>query len=228
MANFHTHIAVAAAGSGILASTVLAADAVTPGQATVLWAVGAGAGLLPDIDSDSSRSIRWIFNGLAVISALITLMVLHNQLSLYALWAAMGFTYMAIRYGAMPLFAEWTVHRGIFHSVLVLPFFTLATVLLSDQVFQLPVYLSWLAGLFVLFGAFIHLLLDEIYAVDLEGARLKASFGTALKLFSFNNLLGSAGMAAAVAVLFIAVPPIEPFVQFVAAVDWLEVLNLPV
>ncbi len=228
MANFHTHIAVAAAGSGLLASTVLAAGAVTPGQATVLWAVGAGAGLLPDIDSDSSRSIRWIFNGLAVISALIVLMVLHTQLSLYVLWAAMGFTYMAIRYGAMPLFAEWTIHRGIFHSILVLPFFALVTVVLSDQVFLLPVHLSWLAGLFVLFGAFIHLLLDEIYAVDLEGARLKASFGTALKLFSFNNLPGSAAMAAAVAMLVMTVPPVEPFVRFVTAVNWLKVLNLPV
>ena len=38
-----------------------------------------------------------------------------------------------------------------------------------------------MSGLFVSVGYVIHLVLDEIYSVDLTGARVKRSFGTALK-----------------------------------------------
>ncbi|MCV6590398.1 MAG: metal-dependent hydrolase [Marinobacterium sp.] len=228
MADFHTHIGVAAAGSALLASTLLAAEAISPGQAIVLWALGAGAGLLPDIDSDSSRSIRWIFNGLGVLAALSVLLNFYKGFPIYIIWAAMGFTFLAIRYGAMPLFAAWTIHRGIFHSLLVLPFYALCTVLIADHIFLLEPWLSWLAGIFVIFGAFIHLLLDELYAVDLEGVRLKSSFGTALKPFSFNNLPVSVAMLVLVMSLASIVPPVEPFLAFIDGVRWHQMLSMAI
>lgn len=226
MANFHTHLTVAAAGSGALASTLLAAEQITAGEATVLWALGAGAGLLPDIDADSSRSIRWIFNTLAIIAALITLMVLYRHLALPALWGSMVISFLAVRFGAMPLFAQWTVHRGIFHSLLALPFFTFCTVILAQGVFSLSTTMSWLAGCFVLLGAFIHLLLDEIYAVDLEGTRLKRSFGTAMKPFSLNTPIASAAMAIAVIALFPSTPSFQPFLRFWSQIDLPALMRL--
>lgn len=226
MANFHTHLAVAAAGSGAFASALLAAEQLTPGEATALWALGAGAGLLPDIDSDSSKSIRWIFNTLAIICSLVTLLVLYPHLSLPQLWGSMAIAFLAIRFGAMEIFARFSVHRGIFHSLLVLPFFTFCTVILAHGVFGLSVAISWLAGAFVLLGAFIHLLLDEIYAVDLEGTRLKKSFGSAMKPVSMNNPLASVAMAGAVAMLFPATPPLQPFFRFVAEIDWLALMRV--
>jgi len=227
MANFHTHISVAAVASGLLSSTLLVADVVSPGEATILWVLGAGGGLLPDIDSDSSRSIRWIFNSLAVLASLITLLATHSQLPLYGLWLAIAATYIAVRYGAMPLFAEWTRHRGIFHSLLALPFFTLITVYIAEQLFQQPVWLAWTAGTFICAGALVHLILDELYAVDLEGLDLKASFGTALKPFSLNNLVTSGVMGVSVAALVWFAPPIAPFLRVLERVDWARLFSVP-
>jgi len=54
---------------------------------------------------------------------------------------------------------------------------------------------SWLSGLFIGFGFIVHLLLDEIYSVDLSNKRMKKSFGTALKLYSYKNMTTTALMA---------------------------------
>ena len=54
-------------------------------------------------------------------------------------------------------------------------------------------------GLFVLIGFIIHLVLDEIYSVDVEGAVIKKSFGTALKLFDYHSWRASGLMAIALA-----------------------------
>ncbi len=90
--------------------------------------------------------------------------------------------------------ARFTVHRGIFHSVLALVFFSLLMVCVSDYAFrQNPIY-AWLNGFFLGFGFLVHLLLDEIYSVDLSNRRIKKSFGTALKLINYKNLPSSALM----------------------------------
>ena len=57
---------------------------------------------------------------------------------------------------------------------------------------------AWLAGGFMLIGYLTHLILDEIYSVDVMDTRIKASFGTALKL---DRSAASAGTTA------MAVPP---------------------
>jgi hypothetical protein len=46
-------------------------------------------------------------------------------------------------------------------------------------------------------GATVHLLLDELYSVDLSGLRIKRSFGTALKLTDWTQPLFSALMLTA-------------------------------
>jgi len=46
------------------------------------------------------------------------------------------------------------------------------------------VNLAWLAAAFVGGGYLLHLLLDEIYSVDLMGGSFKQSFGSALTLFN--------------------------------------------
>jgi hypothetical protein len=57
--------------------------------------------------------------------------------------------------------------------------------------------------------------LDEIYSVDIEGAALKKSFGTALKLFDYQKLGTSAFMGAAFAALLAAAPPMHDFQEIV-------------
>ncbi|MGF1805972.1 hypothetical protein L4C31_12055, partial [Aliivibrio sifiae] len=65
---------------------------------------------------------------------------------------------------------------------------------------------------------FIHLLLDEIYSVDLANVRIKRSFGSALKLTDFSNLTLSSFFLIITAVLFWLAPPIESTLTTLS--DW--------
>jgi hypothetical protein len=62
-------------------------------------------------------------------------------------------------------------------------------------------------------GYLTHLILDEIYSVDVMDTRVKASFGTALKLFDHRHLGHSAVMAAAVGLVFMWTPPARVFLN---------------
>jgi hypothetical protein len=52
---------------------------------------------------------------------------------------------------------------------------------------QNSIMMAWLSGGFILLGGMIHLLLDELYSVDLSNVTVKRSFGTAMKLADFDN-----------------------------------------
>ena len=85
------------------------------------------------------------------------------------------------------------------------------TAVIFDRVFHEPAALAWLTGLFVLIGFITHLVLDEIYSVDIEGVSIKKSFGTALKLFDYRSWLASGGMAIALIAVAFATPPARDF-----------------
>ena len=80
----------------------------------------------------------------------------------------------------LPIFRRTTTHRGIFHSVPSAGIFALGAYLATiryDDFDRLVVGAAALAAVLS------HLILDEIYSVDLMGVRLKKSFGTALSLW---------------------------------------------
>jgi len=54
MANFKTHVSVAAALSGVLATGFLAAGVAAPKDVWLYFAMGTVGGVLPDIDADHS------------------------------------------------------------------------------------------------------------------------------------------------------------------------------
>jgi hypothetical protein len=89
---------------------------------------------------------------------------------------------------ASKIFAKFTVHRGIFHSLLAALFFWFLTTAVTYHVFGLSPFNAWLTGCFVGLGYVLHLLLDELYSVDLMGASVKRSFGTAVKVVSFTHM----------------------------------------
>ena len=72
-----------------------------------------------------------------------------------------------------------------------------------------------LRAYFTLIGFIIHLVLDEAYSVDIEGAELKRSFGTAFKLIDFNSLSASGLMGAALALAIFLAPPSKGFSDMV-------------
>ena len=139
----------------------------------------------------------------------------YSIVELSILW---GVTYVLVRHVIFKLFARFSVHRGVFHSLLAAAFFGFLTTSLMHHVFRLSPLVAWMSGLFVSAGYMIHLVLDEIYSVDLTGARVKRSFGTALKLIS-ADVKATTCLVLATMVIFFATPNAEKFVQTVLNFD---------
>jgi len=195
MANFKTHFNVAAITTGLTAAVLLSAEHINLNTALGLWFLGTVGGLLPDIDSDNSTSLDIIFNLFLFATLLVVMRHItaedFQQISLVELIVAPLFVYVLIRYLIRPIFEKVTVHRGSCHSLLFVLLIALTTTQvvwrLTLQISEQFIVIAWLSGGFVFLGGFIHLLLDEIYSVDLSNARMKRSFGTALKLAEFRN-----------------------------------------
>ncbi|MFG6179457.1 metal-dependent hydrolase [Halomonas sp. THAF12] len=199
MADFRTHLSVAAGGGTLLALVGWQADLWTPGEALSVVGLTALGGILPDIDADNSHAVSLIFTLLAVLAVVAGALLLSPWLSLGALLATCGGLYIGVRYGLSPIFKHFSVHRGIWHSLLAALLCGLAISAGGYRFLALQPGFAWAQGLAVMLGFLIHLLLDELYSVDLTGARLKRSFGTALKPFDYREPLNSALMLLMVA-----------------------------
>jgi len=207
MANFQTHLGGAALGGGLVASGILATGVVNLPQAITGWLLVMLGGLLPDIDSDHSNVVRGLFSVFGGMVAILSIIILGADASIGLMWLVGTASFLFVRYGVWYVFARFTVHRGIFHSLLAGSLFSLFTAALSYQLMGLSSQISWLMGLCLFSGFIIHLLLDECYSVDLVNGRVKRSFGTAMKLFDYNNLLNNLWMLMACAALLLLAPP---------------------
>jgi hypothetical protein len=103
---------------------------------------------------------------------------------------------------AMRLFIELTVHRGIFHSIPMGFLLGIGTTIFLKTLFWIDISIAVWGGFFVTLGFLTHLILDEIYSVDLINRRMKKSFGTALTFYKKNNLFGTFIVYFLIAVLF--------------------------
>jgi hypothetical protein len=146
------------------------------------------AGMLPDLDSASGRPVREVF-GIAALAVplLLARRLQHAGLGPEEVVLAGAGLYLLIRFGLAWVFRHLTVHRGMFHS---LPAALIAgeAVFLADDGAE-PYGRLTLAGGVVL-GFLSHLILDEIYSVDMSGMvpRLNQAAGSAVKLFSKSVL----------------------------------------
>src|SRR5919198_3910827 len=214
MANFKTHVSVAAALSGVMATGFLVVGVAAPKDVWLYFAMGTVGGILPDIDADHSIPGRIFFSFFALVVAFLTLFSragVYSIVELSILWVA---TYVVVRYVIFKMFAKFSVHRGVFHSLLAAAFFGLLTTSLTYHLFRLSALGAWMSGLFVSVGYMIHLVLDELYSVDLTGARVKHSFGTALKVISSNAKTTSV-LALATVLVFYTTPSADRFVHTV-------------
>ena len=213
MANFTTHIAVGTVASGLLATVAMAADVVSPENLLTVALAGTLGSVLPDIDLKDSRPGQAIFSGLAVFLAFVVLFNVGWRYSIAEMWIIWIAVFLGVRYGAHYVFHRMSYHRGIYHSILAGVFFAFVTAIVFKHLFNKPSGVAWLAGAFMFIGYLVHLTLDEIYSVDVMDTRIKASFGTALKLWDGRRLDHSAMMAVAVVAVFFATPPSNVFVQ---------------
>jgi membrane-bound metal-dependent hydrolase YbcI (DUF457 family) len=220
MANFNTHIAVGAVCSGLGATVALATGLAQPTELLTLTSAGVIGSILPDIDLDKSGPSRFLFGALGVILAFGTLFYFHfRQFSLVELWLVWTAVYLLVRYGLWHVFMNYSAHRGVWHSLLAGVFFMALSAAILSTLFGKEPAFAWLGGAFVLFGYMVHLVLDEIYAVDFENAHIKKSFGTALKLFEYHSLIKSGLMAAAVAAAIFVAPSFKPFMETVQSAE---------
>ncbi|HJZ43103.1 MAG TPA: metal-dependent hydrolase [Hyphomicrobiaceae bacterium] len=213
MANFPTHIAIGTVVSGGLATVTLAADVVGPENLVAVTLAGVLGSVLPDIDLKDSRPSRAMFAGLGVFFAFAVLFSLETPYSVAEMMLLWLGTLVAVKYVAQAFFHRLSYHRGIWHSVLAALFCACFTAVVYSRLLGRPEGVAWLAALFMFVGYMTHLILDEVYSVDVMDTRIKASFGTALKLFDGNHPGHSSAMAVATVLVFLLSPPIKTFLN---------------
>ena len=144
-------------------------------------------GLLPDIDIKTSRSYQDCMSITACIAAMLLIIRVNGAGISPELVSIIGaFAFLAIKFGVGGVIRTFTVHRGMIHSI---PF----AILCGEIVFLIsPGDMSArvLKAIGLTLGCFSHLLLDEIYSVQVTQGKLstKKSFGTALKFGQFKNM----------------------------------------
>jgi len=226
MANFNTHLNTAVIITGLGSATLLTAGHIDLSGALWLWFLGSIGGLLPDIDSDNSTSLNTIFNLFSLSAVLLVLHYITTELiieiSFIELIVMPLLVYGFMKYVIRPIFEWITVHRGSCHSLLFLVLCALLTTQvtwqLNEQTTTQAATFAWLTGGFILIGGLIHLLLDEIYSVDLSNVTIKRSFGTALKIADFDNKLITLASIIAIAGLIYVAPSTEQTI--IALSDW--------
>ena len=226
MANFNTHLNVAALLTGISSASLVAAGHVELNTAIWLWFLGTIGGLLPDIDSDNSTSLDTIFNIFAFTVIIFIMRYISGDefknLSFLEVIAIPAVTYAFMKYGLRAVFERLTVHRGSCHSLIFLILSGLMTTLIISNVDNIHAddadIIAWLSGGFIFLGGLIHLILDEAYSVDLRNIKIKRSFGTALKIADFDSLLLTFSMIAAIALLWLFTPEVESTIEMLS--DW--------
>jgi membrane-bound metal-dependent hydrolase YbcI (DUF457 family) len=145
------------------------------------------AGMLPDIDSDSSRS----FQECIYFAAGLCAVLLVDRLKLFGIdrdtvLLAGAAMFMFVRFGVGSMIKRITAHRGMFHSIPAAVFAGQIVFFLSSGSNEERLCKS--AALVA--GYLSHLILDEICSIDSTGQslRLKKSFGTALKFYDPKRL----------------------------------------
>ncbi len=182
MANFATHCAggVVAGLTGATLSILWRPDNLA--FAGACFVAGAVGSMLPDIDHDEAIPCREVFSVLAaVVPASMMPWLTPERLNTEQAICFFAATYVFIRFPLSWGLKRLTVHRGIFHSI---PFCIVAGQFVAIVLNGLGPRERLLLGGSVAIGAFAHLLLDEIFAVNFLGVKLKKSFGTAIKLWS--------------------------------------------
>lgn len=225
MANFTTHIAYGTVQSGVLATLTLAADVVAPENLVTVTLAGVLGSILPDIDLKDSRPAKILWSGLGIFGSFVILFAFAAKYSVVELMMVWLGSLVAIRYGVYWLFHRFSVHRGIWHSLLAGAFMSALAACGLYYVLGRHEGVAWLGAGFLFLGYVQHLVLDEVYSVDVMNHRLKQSFGTALKLFDRRYPAASVAMAVATVAAIAITPSTRTFFEGVTQRELWSELN---
>ncbi|ELA09581.1 hypothetical protein MOMA_04225 [Moraxella macacae 0408225] len=213
MANFNTHITTAFIISSTTSLVLYKAGMLSPLEFFLCAITGTVGGLLPDIDLAHAVPARVGFNLLSILTAFGAVILWIGYLTFVELLAVGLISYSMMRWGVFLLFSSLTRHRGIVHSIPYMGVLSVMLVHVSFYGLKNGVVFSWFLGWFLFFGALIHLLLDEIYSVNVFGLRLKKSFGTAMKFFDTNQKTHYFLLYVILAILLLFAPSYQIFWQ---------------
>jgi len=213
MADFSTHLVGATALCSFAAIVVAKALQLPGADALVLVAAGVAGGVLPDIDLERATPTRILFTALGIAAALVWLFANIVRFGALELWAGAFGIYLAVRWPLAALFGRFTVHRGALHSIAAALLCGTLTTVFASHVCEAPPRLAWLAGAFGMFGYLIHLSLDELYSVDFSGARIRRSFGSALKPLDLQRLPASTAVVGLTLLAWLFTPPADEALQ---------------
>ncbi|WP_425618399.1 metal-dependent hydrolase [Anatilimnocola sp. NA78] len=161
------------------------------------------SGMLPDLDSDSGTPVRETSTFAAAVIPMLMMPrfeALHWSREMMVLAAAI--TYAVIRFGVVEIFKKYTVHRGMWHSIPACIVCGLLTfMIVADLDLQLRLFKSGA----VMLGFFSHLLLDEIWSLNVRSLNVKKSFGTAIKFFGKDSWANYSVYGKLLALSFLAV-----------------------
>lgn len=184
MAGYKEHITISSLLGAGLGATSYLAFGFTPVEASLTGFLTAFGGMLPDLDSQSSRPVRDLFAMLGAVLPLFIIGRIMKTIDVMPNAEALALTfillYHLVRFGGMWLIGKLAVHRGMFHSIPAMFIAMLITFIATEESqMQVRVLLAIGTGL----GFFSHLLLDEIYAIEWSGARVRLNkfAGSALK-----------------------------------------------
>jgi len=178
LGNFKQHITCSTV-TGIAVGGIAYHFGMPPSACLVSAGLCSFAGMLPDIDSDTSKSFQECIYLTAGIGCILTAARLRNHVDPDLAMLGGAFIFLLIRFGLAPLIKKITVHRGMIHSIPMailcgqLVFFVVTGTVVERLVKAAALTIGFLS----------HLILDEVFSIDSTGAtlRLKRSFGTALK-----------------------------------------------
>jgi len=212
MAGFKTHISTSTAlGIGYAASAHYF-FAVPPESCVLAGGLCSVSGMLPDLDSDSGVPLR---ESVAFAAAAVPVMMIRRferlGMPLETMILAGMVIYLIIRFGLAALLKKYTVHRGMFHSLPAAVIAGEVAFLLFDQE---NLWLRYYTAGAVLLGFLSHLVLDELWSIEVKRLRLKKSFGTAVKFWGDSMWANVSTYAKVILLTYLVVQDPQWMAQF--------------
>ena len=178
MADFKAHTSVGTLWGLLLGVVSLVSGFCSFISSIVILFLAATSSAAPDIDSDTGRPRELVLSFLGIAIPIVLFFNISESTSSENILAATLISFFLTRYLLGHLLAKFTVHRGLWHSI---PAAVLCSEITYLLFFDLPVKVRLLYAIAVLGGFLSHLLLDELYSVQVLSLDTKRSFGTALK-----------------------------------------------
>jgi len=206
MASFETHLIVTTATVGVVTIPLLSAGMVNSVEGIALLFLGVIGGMLPDVDSNHSIPTQITYKVISLILPFVLIFNYANELPLLQILFVWIISTLAFYIIFTYIFLPLTVHRGIFHTVAMGIVAGELTSLFIIHILGIADKIAVLAGIYVVFGFLLHLLLDEIYSVNFLSVSLKRSFGSAFKIYDSGNITGSIIINLTAVTLFFTLP----------------------